>query len=213
MELTIAIIAILAIVILPYWLLVKGYDENIKLTEDNTQLKTRLDALQSRAIPCGEESLTVESMMQVLQYYGFASERCEDGIRFKVNNLVYYLSTDRLPKFSVSLQFTINKSEFDPDRMRRAAYLMSDSLIMVKAEVDETTDENGKYDVVFYLVAMDSNVSSLRINFRDYIGIVEEGRRRMVDYYGRLEKEAQEASHPAIPAFLTTESKGTKVIS
>lgn len=223
MELVIAIVVIVAIVVLPYGLLVKGYDENTKLTEENTKLSTEVSQLESRldsmryrlssAVSDREDQeLTPGKISEALQYYGYEQRSAPDRIRFKVEDLVYCIDITRMPLFTLSLEFAVNDREYNLERMKRAAHLMSDSLVMVKADIDETPDENGDKCVVFYLVAMDRNYASFKGNLGRYLNIIDEGRRRLLDFYEKIEKEESEALSN-VSALLPSSNQETKVIS
>lgn len=228
MELTIAIIIILIVLVLPYGMMVKGYNENTKLTEENTQLKSRLDAIQQRVTETvpekkdapsapkiqPEEPLTAEMIALAIQdqHYGYVQEVTEDTIRFVVKDLTYAIYTDRLPQILLALRFRIDPAKHDINLLRRAAYLMSDEIIMVKTQIDDEPGEDGLYGLVFFLVAMDRNYSSFKSNLNNYINIIEDGRRSLGEHYDRLESERKDAI-PALAALSSSESKETKILS
>ena len=203
--------------------MVKGYNENTKLTEENTKLSTEVSQLESRlnsmqyrlssAVSDREDQeLTPGKISDALQYYGYEHRTAPDCIRFKVENLVYCIDITRMPLFTLSLEFAVNDREYNLERMKRAAHLMSDSLVMAKADVDETPDDKGDKSVVFYLVAMDRNYASFRSNLSRYLSIINEGRRRLLDFYENIEKEESEKLSN-ISAFLPASTQETKIIS
>ncbi len=228
MELTIAIIVIVIILVLPYGLLVKGYNENSKLTEENTQLKSRLEAIQLRKtevvpekkeVPSvpeiqPEEPLTAEMIALAIQdqHYGYVQEVTEDTIRFVVKDLTYAIYTDRLPQIVLTLRFRVDSAKHDINLLRRAAYQMSDEIIMVKTQIDDEPGEDGLYSLFFFLVAMDRNYSSFKSNLNNYITIIEDGRQRMGEHYDRLENE-RNGVLPSLSALSSSASKETKILS
>ena len=229
MELTIAIIIIVIVLVFPYGLLIHGYNENTKLTEENTQLKCRLEAIQlhlsdakpeKRDVPPiiekidPEEPLTPEKIALAIQdrHYGFVREKREDVIYFDVKDNTYSIWTERLPRFILALRFTVDAGQYDLDCMRQAAHLMSDNIIMVKADLNDTPDEDGGYGLSFYLAAMDRNYPSFSQNLDLYIDIIEDGRRNLAEQYDKLVKAKQDPV-PTLTALTSGNNKETKIIS
>lgn len=223
MELTIAIIIIVIVLVLPYGMMIKGYNENTKLTEENTklsaevsQLESRLDSMQYRLSSAvsdrEDQELTPGKISEALQYYGYEHRTAPDRINFKVEDLVYCIDVERMPLFTLSLQFALNSREYNLERMKRVAHQLSDSIVMLKAEIEDTPDENGDMGLVFYLVAMDRNYASFKSNLSRYLNITNEGRRRLLDFYEKLEKEESEALSN-VSALLPASTQETKIRS
>ena len=223
MELAIAIIVIIAIVVLPYGLIAKGHDENTKLTEENSRLKSRLDALLTQpaeqekpVIPemTPEEPLTIEKIALAIQdrHYGYVQEVTEDAICFTVKDLNYKLYTDRLPQFFLVLQFGVEPEKYNLELLKHAAHLMSDDIIMVKAQMNEEPWSDGRIGLMFLVVAMDRNYSSFKENLDYYIDIINDGRQNLREHYERLEKERKEAL-PLLTSYASSDAKENKIIS
>lgn len=228
MELTIAIIVIVIILVLPYGLMVKGYNENTKLTEENAQLKSRLDTIQLQMLKSEpekkedptvpeihpEEPLTIEKIALAIQdrHYGYVQEVAQDAIIFTVKDLNYKLYTDRLPQFCLVLQFGVEPEQYNLELLKHAAHLMSDDLIMVKAQINEEPWSDGRIGLMFFLVAIDRNYSSFKENLDYYIDIINDGRQNMREQYERLEKEREEAV-PVLTSYASSETKENKIIS
>ena len=229
MELAITIIVIIAVVVLPLGLLVKGYDENTELTEENTRLKSRLEALQTQpvsAIPPAtleprpvpemtpEEPLTIEKIALAIQdrHYGYVQEVTQDAICFTVKDLNYKLYTDRLPQLCLVLQFSLEPEKYNMELLKHAAHLMSDDIIMVKAKINEEPWSDGRIGLMFFVVALDRNYSSFKENLDYYIDIINDGRQNMIEHYEQLEKERKEAL-PVLTSYAASDAKENKTIS
>lgn len=223
MELAIAIIVIVIILVLPYGLMVKGYNENTKLTEENTWLKSRLDTLLTQpetqekpAIPevTPEDPLTIDQIALAIQdrHYGYVQEMTQDAVLFTVKDLKYKLYTDRLPQICLVLQFGVEPEKFNLELLKQAAHLMSDDLIMVKAKINEEPWSDGRIGLLFFLVALDRNYSSFKENLDFYIDIINDGRQNMMEHYEQLEKEREEAI-PLLSPYSSTDAKENKMIS
>lgn len=218
MELTIAIIVIVIILVLPYGLLVKGYNENTKFTEENAQLNSRLDAIQLKMIESApekkEEPLTIEKIALAIQdrHYGYVQEVAQDAIYFSVKDLNYTLYTDRLPQICLVLQFGVDPETCNLEILKHAAHLMSDDLIMVKAQINEEPWSDGRIGLIFFVVAMDRNYSSFKENLDRYIDIINDGRQNMREHYERLEKEREEAI-PVLTSYSPSDTKEIKIVS
>ena len=218
MELTIAIIVIVIILVLPYGLLVKGYNENTKFTEENAQLNSRLDAIQLKMIESApekkEEPLTIEKIALAIQdrHYGYVQEVAQDAIYFSVKDLNYTLYTDRLPQICLVLQFGVDPETCNLEILKHAAHLMSDDLIMVKAQINEEPWSDGRIGLIFFVVAMDRNYSSFKENLDRYIDIINDGRQNMIEHYEQLEKEREEAI-PLLSPYSSADAKENKMIS
>lgn len=223
MELAIAIIVIIAVVVLPLGLLVKGYDENTELAEENSRLKSRLDALLTQpaaqekpAIPemTPEEPLTIEKIALAIQdrHYGYVQEVTQDAICFTVKDLNYKLYTDRLPQLCLVLQFSLEPEKYNMELLKHAAHLMSDDIIMVKAKINEEPWSDGRIGLMFFVVALDRNYSSFKENLDYYIDIINDGRQNMIEHYEQLEKERKEAL-PVLTSYAASDAKENKIMS
>ena len=89
---------------------------------------------------------------------------------------------------------------------------MSDNIIMVKADLNDTPDEDGGYGLSFYLAAMDRNYPSFSQNLDLYIDIIEDGRRNLAEQYDKLVKAKQDPV-PTLTALTSGNNKETKIIS
>lgn len=213
MELTIAIIVIVIILVLPYGLMVKGYNENTKLTEENAQLKSRLEAMQERALTPSaheEENLTAERVMEAIRFSGYVPEQNENWIRFLSQGEEFFIDIDRLPTIFIMRFYNVDPKEWEMDLLKQAAHLMSDELIMVKALFHER--EDGSVGLRFLVVALDRDYYNLRSNLPRYISMIIDGDRRMKEIYNQFVKEKRDAAITINP-FLPADSQENKVMS
>ena len=80
--------------------------------------------------------------------------------------------------------------------LKKAAHLMSDDLIMVKAIFDEKPDGT---TLRFFVAAMDRNYPGFRDNLMSYLGIISDGNRRMTEIYNKLEEEKKKPALAGTP--------------
>ena len=189
-------------------------NKNTNLAVENESLKKSFDARIGRLqIPATKTDqfgpLTVDGIEQAVRHMGYLPDRSEHWIRFMAAGDPYYIETSRLPIVSLVRQFSVDVKDWDMDLLKHAAHLMSDDLIMVKANFDDDEKDPG---VRFFVVALDANCASFSDNLPRYINIIEDGRNRMGEIYEGLIKEKEEASRVSAPILLAEPQK-KKVLS
>ena len=173
-------------------------EKNSALAAENGLLKGRMESIQEKMSATSSPSsdlsarLTVADIEAAVRHAGYVPDTSEDWVRFMVAGEKYYIDTARLPLLFVTRFYTVETSDWDMDLLKRAAHLLSDEMVMVKAIFDEKP--NGT-TLRFIIAAMDGNYSSLRDNLMSYINIVNDGNRRMREIYERL---VEEKNNPAI---------------
>lgn len=178
-------------------------DKITTLTAQNGMMRDRLNArLSDEALAGGSsktinEQLTVVGIEEAVRNAGFSPDTSDGWVRFVAAGEQFFISTSRLPQIFISRYYNVQTSDWDMQLLKKAAHLMSDELIMVKAVFDE--QPNGT-TLRFFVAAMDRNSRSFRENIRAYLEIILDGARRLNEIYADLEKEkesSKEVNHLA----------------
>lgn len=192
-------------------LLVRQNDRNEKTANENGVLKGRLETIQashaSQTAP--EDPVTVEGIEMAVRFSGYVPEKGEHWVRFMAAGDPFYVETDRLPSIFIFRQYYITPGELEMDLFKHAAHLMSDELIMVKAFVYDDADDP---TIRFAVAAIDANNASFRENLTRYVTLINDGRDKMHEIYGKLVKERKEATLPVNP-YLPDKTSESKVTS
>ena len=177
-------------------------DKNTKLAAENGLMKGRMETLQERGIVAGERSapeeelLTIDGVEAAVRHAGYVPDTSDGWVRFMVAGERFIIDTSRLPQIFVSRYYNVQTSEWDMELLKKAAHLMSDDLIMVKAIFDEKPDST---TLRFFVAAMDRNYPSFRDNLMSYLGIISDGNRRMTEIYNKLEEEKKNPALAGTP--------------
>jgi hypothetical protein len=170
-------------------------NKNTKLSVENGLMKGRIETLQERlaerASVSPEGPLTVEGVEEAIRHAGYVPDVEENWIRFMVSGEPFYVETGRLPSVFVLRQYGVDTKDWEMDLLKQAAHQMSDELMMVKAIFDEDKEETG---LRFLVAALDANNSSFKQNLTRYVGLIDDGRRKMNEFYEGLVKEKREAA-------------------
>lgn len=185
-------------------LLILGHqdDKNAKLAAENGLMKGRMESLQERGAitveqsAAAEEPLTIEGIEAAVRHAGYVPDTSDDWVRFMVAGERFFIDTSRLPQIFISRYYNVQTSEWDMELLKKAAHLMSDDLIMVKAIFDEKSDGT---TLRFFVAAMDRNYASFRDNLMPYLGIISDGNRRMTEIYNKLEEEKKNPALAGTP--------------
>jgi hypothetical protein len=190
-------------------------DKNVKLAAENGLLKGRMETLQERGAIAGEQSttanepLTVDGIEAAVRHAGYVPDTSDDWVRFMVAGERFFIDTSRLPQIFISRYYSVQTSEWDMELLKKAAHLMSDDLIMVKAIFDEKPDGT---TLRFFVAAMDRNYPSFRDNLMSYLGIISDGNQRMTEIYNKLEEEKKNPALAGTP-FTAAYAQGPKLLS
>ena len=190
-------------------------DKNVKLAAENGLMKGRMETLQERGAIAGEQSttanepLTVEGIEAAVRHAGYVPDTSDDWVRFMVAGERFFIDTSRLPQIFISRYYSVQTSEWDMELLKKAAHLMSDDLIMVKAIFDEKPEGT---TLRFFVAAMDRNYPSFRDNLMSYLGIISDGNRRMTEIYDKLEEEKKNPALAGTP-FTAAYTQGPKLLS
>lgn len=163
--------------------------KNAKLTADNALMKGRVEEMEKAVASrpaADDKSLTIEGIADAVRHLGFTPE-CEDGnVLFNIGDDRLYIDARRLPVLFVNHIYNVETEKWNLDIMRRAAHLVSDELVMVKALVHE--DQDGA-TLRFFVAAMDRTATSLKYNLRSYLGLINDASNRLMEIYDGIVKE------------------------
>ena len=172
-------------------------DKNARLVAENGLMKGRIETLQERGMVAGEQSVTAEDSLTVkgielaVRHAGYVPDTSDDWACFIVAGERFFIDMSRLPQIFISLCYNIQTSEWDMELLKKAAHLMSDDMIMVKAIFDEKPEGT---TLRFFVAAMDRNYPSFRDNLMSYLNIISNGSRRLREIYNNLEEEKKNSA-------------------
>lgn len=205
------IITLAAICLLLSVFLYITHNSSTELIKENSWLKGRMEEMQVRIVgkekPSTSELLSADDMVEAIKHEGFVPDKGEDWIRFMVSGEAFYAEIDRLPTVFILRQYIVDTKEWEMDLLRKAAHMMADELIMVKADFSEDG-----MNLRFFIACLDANKASFQLNLTKYIGLISEAREKMKEIYDQLVKERRDAAL-ALNPFLDESVPGTKVLS
>lgn len=190
-------------------------DKNARLAAENGLMKGRIETLQERSMVArarsatAEDSLTVKGIELAVRHAGYVPDTSGDWVCFMVAGERFVIDMSRLPQISIFLHYNIQTSEWDMELLKKAAHLMSDDLIMVKAIFNEKPDGT---TLGFFVVAMDRNYPSFRDNLMTYLNIISNGSRRLREIYNNLEEEKKNPALAETP-LTVADVQDTKLLS
>ena len=175
-------------------------NKNAKLTAENSLMKGRMGALQELRLTgqheIQNEPLSIEGIEASVRHAGYVPESNDNWVRFMVAGEAFFIDTARLPKIFISRFYSVQTSDWDMDLLKKAAHIMSDEIIMVKAIFNERPNDT---ELRFFVAAMDRNYTSFRDNLMEYIGIIHDGNRRMIEIYDRLVEQRDNLTQAVNP--------------
>ena len=183
-----------------------GDRKGTKTLEENARLKERLAAAHDT------RPLDEEGIMEAVRHGGYVPDLLDGCVRFRIQGEPFYVVTRHLPRIFVDRFYRVEPKQWDMETLRHAAHLLSDEMVMVKAFIRDEPDEDGGYELRFMVAAEDRTCAGFRDNILDYIGLIQDGSRRMTEIYEGLMAKRKEAGVPA-KAFLPAEGQEGKVVS
>ncbi|MBQ9893469.1 MAG: hypothetical protein IJM35_09990 [Bacteroidales bacterium] len=190
-------------------------DKYSELVEEYGWIKGRMDNLMmsgstdSGQVSDAYEPLTLEGVEATVRHAGYVPETTNGCVHFVTSGKYYIIDTTGLPLLFFSCYYNIQTNEWDMDLFKKAAHLMSDDLIMVKAIIEDSPDSTV---LRFVVAAMDRNYPSFTDNIMSYLRIINDGDRYLIETYNRLveEKKNQDLS---INPFASSARQDTKLLS
>lgn len=156
--------------------------------------QSRLFAEKAKKEAVAQEPLNMDSVKSVLQSNGYTPEPPStdlderEAVRFKIGDTFFRIDTSRLPYLTLDLGYGLDKDD-DIDLMYKAAWEVMAGIYVGKINILRGEDASA---VIFEADIIASNYTWFRDNFKQYLDIVIETRKRFYDVYGRLKEEKKE---------------------
>ena len=196
-----AIIIILLVIILGF--------SAVNWWEARTQ--SRFFAEKAKKEAAAQEPLNMDAVRSVLQYNGYTPEPPSadlderQAVRFKIGDTFFRIDTSRIPYLTLDLGYGLDKDD-DIDLMYKAAWEVMAGIYVGKINI--LRGENASA-VIFEADIIASNFAWLRDNFKQYLDIVIETRKRFYDVYGRL-MEAKKEQMDQVDRMMTQARPGSE---
>ena len=142
----------------------------------------------------GNEALTIEGIVEAVRATGYTMRRDGDSVAFIKDGDRYVIEAGTEPRIFIRKGYRVDPAEWDLDVMKKAAYRMSDDIIMVKAHFSDETDEDGAIHLTFFLAVMDRTLRGFRENLPEYIDIIDQGKQRLGEFYDQLVKDKTDSA-------------------
>lgn len=157
--------------------------------EDKVNQATKTQATEKKEnSEAAEQSVTKQSVIEVLQHLGFSpevtSQDYPDSVDFRISNTSYRIETSNLPFLSLEMGFVINPTEEDIESMTRAAAEVTAGIFIGKVNVSS----NGR-TVVCTAEWICNSFIQLQNTISMYINIVNESHKRLIDTYSKMKDE------------------------
>ncbi len=151
--------------------------KSTKLCEEDGVLKAELRQLKEGKPGC---SLTKKGIEDAIRELGSLPERDGDFILFSKDGDRLAIDAERIPLISVQKRYHLDREAWDIDRLRRAAHLLSDKIVMAKALVSPSDEE--ELSLCFLISALETD-SGLSQNLPKYVNILEDAKQRLSIIY------------------------------
>ena len=171
------------------------------LSAEAALLKGRLEGMKESVAETTRQAmaqlapLTMETIADAVRGLGAEPEIRDETIRFKLSDEDYFIDARRNPQIFLLCYYWVDPNDFDIALLKKAAHMMSDELIMVKALFSE---EEGDEDIRmrFLVAAFERNYPGFRDNLKEYITLIQDGNTRLHEIYNDL--AAQKESSPLV---------------
>ena len=205
----IAVIILLAVLCFVLLLILGGEDsKNADLVGENAALKKHLEAVEENYVSKSYvlAPLSIQEIAQAVRSVGFEPEINNDWVRFIVGNQPVFINCEHLPEIFIFSDFNVPASEWDLSLLKDASHLMSDNMIIAKAII-----VNGEMGTVLriFVSALDRNYPSFQPNLLPYLTMINDGQRKLVEIYHRLEDARMGMVDPNISLTSNTDHNNT----
>ena len=165
-------------------------------------LKGRLEGMKESVAETTRQALaqlaplTMETIADAVRGLGAAESEIRDqSIRFKLSDEDYFIDARTNPRIFLLCYYWVDPNDFDITLLKKAAHMMSDELIIVKALFSEEEGED-RLRLKFIVSAFERNYPSFRDNLKEYVTLIQDGNTRMREIYNDL--DAQKESSPRV---------------
>ncbi len=184
-----------------------SYRNSSSTKKDILRLNAKLDAMTEGK--SDNDLLCPAGIEDAVRSLGCITKTNDGWVHFAVSENNYVIDTSRLPKVFIYKMFRVDRDTYDIGRLNLAAHLMSDSIPLVKAIIDE--DEPEKTTLCIILVAQDANYASFSTNLVQYISYIEDGEDKIREIYEDLGKNNDDEEYPAVSPSMNVNQR--KVVS
>ena len=152
--------------------------------------------------------VTVESVRAVLRDNGFHPEGPDANsdnrqvLVFNIEDTRFHVDVTRLPFLTLELGYLMDPTEEDIDLLYRTAYEVTSGIFVGKAVILGEGQA-----VVFQVEMLCDTETHLRDNFRRYLDIVIETRRRFYDTYQKMREEKKKAVEDIMNSAFKTDNQ------
>ena len=185
-------------------------DSNTRITrlEDKAGVAAPMTCAANPASGEARGPVTVESVRDVLRENGYrptgpdAEPNERQLLTFNIEDTKFHVDVTRLPFLVLELGYSLDPAEEDIDLLNRAAYEVTSGIFIGKAIILGEGQA-----VVFQAEMLCDTEAHLRDNFRRYMDIVIETRRRFYDTYQKMREEKKKVVEDIMKSAFKTDDQ------
>ena len=185
-------------------------DSNTRITrlEDKASVAAPMTCAANPASGEARGPVTVESVRGVLRENGYrptgpdAEPNERQLLTFNIEDTKFNVDVTRLPFLILELGYSLDPAEEDIDLLNRAAYEVTSGIFIGKAIILGEGQA-----VVFQAEMLCDTEAHLRDNFRRYMDIVIETRRRFYDTYQKMREEKKKVVEDIMKSAFKTDDQ------
>ena len=185
-------------------------DSNTRITrlEDKASVAAPMTCVANPASGEARGPVTVESVRGVLRENGYrptgpdAEPNERQLLTFNIEDTKFHVDVTRLPFLVLELGYSLDPAEDDIDLLNRAAYEVTSGIFIGKAIILGEGQA-----VVFQAEMLCDTEAHLKDNFRRYMDIVIETRRRFFDTYQKMREEKKKVVEDIMKSAFKTDDQ------
>ena len=185
-------------------------DSNTRITrlEDKASVAAPMTCVANPASGEARGPVTVESVRGVLRENGYrptgpdAEPNERQLLTFNIEDTKFHVDVTRLPFLVLELGYSLDPAEDDIDLLNRAAYEVTSGIFIGKAIILGEGQA-----VVFQAEMLCDTEAHLKDNFRRYMDIVIETRRRFFDTYQKMREEKKKVVEDIMNSAFKTDNQ------
>lgn len=186
----------------------KDSSTRIARLEDKASVPAPMTCVANLASGEARGPVTVESVRGVLRENGYrptgpdAEPNERQLLTFNIEDTKFHVDVTRLPFLILEVGYSLDPAEDDIDLLNRAAYEVTSGIIIGKAIVLGEGQA-----VVFQAEMLCDTEAHLKDNFRRYMDIVIETRRRFYDTYQKMREEKKKVVEDIMKSAFKTDDQ------
>lgn len=185
-------------------------DSNTRITrlEDKASVAAPMTCAANPASGEARGPVTIESVRGVLRENGYrptgpdAEPNERQLLTFNIEDTKFHVDVTRLPFLVLELGYSLDPAEEDIDLLNRAAYEVTSGIFIGKAIILGEGQA-----VVFQAEMLCDTEAHLKDNFRRYMDIVIETRRRFYDTYQKMREEKKKVVEDIMKSAFKTDDQ------